>query len=425
MTSTRVLGLLASLSALTLGAGCASVEVVPVSVTTTSAQLQAPAKKEAAAADVLKRDAELTGTEHKVSLLEGRLTAKLHAAVLPKIETRATGTKGILYTTIEAKLGDDQTVHCAAYNDTLGPASLVAGDLRGEHDWSDGDELKSDANAKNTTEVSKIDVSVTSARPVLAARGLTRNEAGEMVADRKVIVTAGTTFTMICSDSTLGFDKRFHAFTNELFASLKLDPPPSVTARKTVYYRAQAEGKTVGYYELATFVEPKGVTKTFGTEATVHTTKDITGFDKTTYSLSNARGDESDLRDQLAVDSSPFLTVSAARDSKGWDVRTAAAGFDGPAKRFPAKTAFVSAFSPAWMARLQAVASKKSPSAKLQLMSAGVPATSVVVAKRQGDGSVAYTNQGAEMKATFDADGLVGWTADGKKYERMSAEGSK
>ena len=363
MTSNRVLGWVAALAGITSMAGCASVEIVPVSVTTTGAQIAAPAKKEPAS-DPLKRDAELAGSEHKISLLEGAITAKLHAVVTPKIDTHSSPNKGILYTTIDAKLGDqgqgEQTVHCAAYGDQVWPGALVAADLRGEHDWANDESEKTDAVAKTTTEITQTDLSVVGSRPVLAARGTVRDEANEIVADRKVVVTQGSTFTLICSDRTIGYEKRFRAFVSELVSSIKLDPPPSASPRRVAIYKTTAEGKTAGYYYVATYAEAKGALRTYTSEVVLlGASGKVGGVDSVTSSTANARGEESDIHVQGVLDNATLQTMTATRDAKGWSIRAGSiAGLELPVKRLPAKTSIMTQLSPGWLARMQSVASK-------------------------------------------------------------------
>ncbi|MBX3229990.1 MAG: hypothetical protein KIT84_25850 [Labilithrix sp.] len=422
MSSARLLGFVAFMSA---GAGCASAEVVPAATHTTAATIEAPAKKEAAVPP-LKRDAALAGNEHKVSMLEGRIVTKLHAVETPKVETHASPTKGILYTTIQAKLGEGQTVYCTAFDERLFPASLAAADLRGEHDWGDDGIEKSDTVAKTTTEVTALDVSVVGGRPVLSARGSVHDEAGTLVADRKVIVTSSAAFTLACSDRTVGFDKRFHAFASEVLGSLTLDPPPSPAPKRVVIYKMQSEGKTIGYYELVTYAEPKGGTKTFGTEIALDVSGGkINGVDTTAYAVANARGGESDIRLHNVVNNETTVHVKAARDAKGWSVKLGADRLDVVSKRMSAKTGLTSLMMPGWMSRMQAAAtSKKAAPVKIPLVAvAEKPA--VAVAKRQADGSVTYVEKGNETRATFDADGLASWSTFGAKYDRIFAEGAR
>lgn len=406
--------------------GCASAETVPVAVTvTTSAQAAGPAKKEAAV-DPLKRDADLGGNEHKVSLLEGRLTAKLHAVETPKIATSSSPTKGILYTTIDAKLGDEQTAHCAAYGDQLWPGGLAAGDLRGEHDWANDESEKSDAVAKTTTELTQTDVVVMGSRPVITARGTVRDESSQIVADRKVVVLQGNTFTLLCSDRTLGFDKRFHAFVNELIGSLKPEVPANITPRRIAIYKTISEGKTVGYYQVMSFVEPKGAVRTYSAEVVVlGANGKVGGVDAVTTSTANARGEENDIHVQGVLDNVTIQSLGATRDAKGWNIHTGIGGVDVATKRLPAKTSIMTQLSPGWLARMQGVASKKVPSAKLPLLDHRAQGPVISVAKRQADGSVSYLEGGKEVKATLDAEGLATLQNSEARYERIFVEGTK
>ena len=77
----------ASLSTI-VGCGGAEALPAPVAPKVEVAAAASPAPK--AEALSIARDAEYTGNEHHVSMLEGKIAFKVHAVELPKLETRST-----------------------------------------------------------------------------------------------------------------------------------------------------------------------------------------------------------------------------------------------------------------------------------------------------------------------------------------------
>lgn len=415
-------------------AGCA--EAVPATGTTTvtAAAVAGPAAKPgetpapaAEAAPVLTRDADLKGSEHHVSLLEGRLTFKVHAVETPKITTGSTP-KGLLYSTLEAKLGDGQTVHCAAYADVIWPAGLVAADLRGEHDWADDGSEKADVEAKTHSEVTSFDVVNINNTPTLTARAVVRDDAKNIVAQRKIAVLSGSNSTFLCSDRTIGFSSRFGKFAGEAFASSKLDPAP-LTPQKTALYKIfDVDGKTViGYRQVATFLD-KGLTKTFSDEGRLVWSPSsnggsmIMGEDSLTSSVATARGDETEIHYDAAVDGVAVESSSVTKDGKGFKL----AGRAGePGSKM--KNAPLDMFGPAWMTRVKNVASSKATGKKATAASkvslftpkAAVAATMT----RTGDNSVSIVAPNGETPVALDNDGIVSMTLAGHQYKRFAVTG--
>lgn len=365
----------------------------------------------------LTRDAELTGNEHHVSMLEGKLTLKVHAVETPKLATRATD-RGLLYSTLDVKLSDEQTVHCVAYASMVWPGGFVAADLHGEHDWAnDGSEV-SDEEAKTTSSLTRFDVTTSAGRPTVSARATVKSGGGEIVADRKVALTSTAEYTLSCSDRTVGFDGRFNALVGEAMGSLVVDPP-SAAPTKAATYRVESEGKVVGYKMVETFADAKKGTTTFTNESEVKVVDGvIVGRDRAITSAANEKGEEKSIHVQVVEDGENVIeNLHATKDKKGWRVIGIASG-EVVDERYTSKTALVSEMSPAWNARIRAAASRKSAApAKLTVLSPG--GATAVVAKRNADGSIVLSSKGRGTTATLDADGVTSMITETTRYERI------
>lgn len=394
-------------------AGCAEAPVAPK--TAVAAAAPARVKPEPVS---LTRDAEYAGNEHHVSMLEGKLAFKVHAIETPKLETRATN-RGLLYSTLDVKLSDVQTVHCVAYASMVWPGGFVAADLTGEHDWANDDSETPDDKAQTTSSLTRFDVQTIGGRPTVSARATVKNASSEVVADRKIILTSTAEYTLSCSDRTVGFDQRFSALVNEAMGSLVVDPP-NATAKKTQTFRTESQGKVTGYKLVETFVdEAKKVATTYTNESEVKVENGvIVGLDRATTSTANAKGEETNIHVQVVLDGEEVVqNLRATKDKKGWRVTGISEGalVD---SRYPAKTALVSEMSPAWNARIKAAASsKRAAPAKLTVLTPGGAMS--FVAKRNADGSVALAGGGGAKTAKLDAEGVASIVTDTTKYERI------
>jgi hypothetical protein len=417
----------ASLASLSLLAGCAGGEM-PVAPKTAVAAAATPLPK--AEPLSLARDAEYTGNEHHISMLEGKIAFKVHAVELPKLETRSTH-KGLLYSTLDVKLSEEQTVHCVAYASMVWPGGFVAADLTGEHDWGNDGSETPDSEAKTTSDLARFDVATISGRPTISARATVKNPSSEVIADRKIMITSTAEYTLSCSDRTVGFDKRFNALVTEAMSSLVVDPP-NVAATKAQTFRTESSGKVTGYKMVETFVDDaKKVTTTYTNETEVKVDNGvIVGRDRAVTSTANARGEETAIHVQVVVDGEAVVqNLRATRDKKGWRVLGVSDG-NLVDSRYPAKTSLVSEMSPAWNARIKAAAaSKKSAPAKLTVLTPGGAMS--VVAKRNADGSVALASNGrgtagrSNSEIALDADGVASMVTETTRYQRIRFRASK
>ena len=404
--------------------GCAGSEVpvTPVAPHVAVAAAATPAPK--AEPLNIARDAEYTGNEHHVSMLEGKIAFKVHAVELPKLETRSTH-KGLLYSTLDVKLSEEQTVHCVAYASMVWPGGFVAADLTGEHDWGNDGSETPDAEAKTTSDLSRFDVATIAGRPTISARATVKNGSSEVVADRKITITSTAEYTLSCSDRTIGFDKRFNALVNEAMSSLVIDPP-NAAANKLTTYRTESAGKVTGYKMVETFVDDaKKVTTTYTNESEVKVENGrIVGKDRAVTSTSNAKGEETAIHVQVVLDGEDVVqNLHASKDKKGWHVVGVS---DGAVvdNRLPAKTSLVSEMSPAWNARIKATAGKKAPPAKLTVLTPS-GAMSSVVAKRNADGSIGLATGGRGTSVALDANGVASMVTETTRYERIRFRSKK
>lgn len=412
---------LASLSTIV---GCAGSEV-PVSPQAPKVEVAAASSPTPKAEPLnIARDGEYTGNEHHVSMLEGKIAFKVHAVELPKLETRSTH-KGLLYSTLDVKLSEEQTVHCVAYASMVWPGGFVAADLTGEHDWANDGSETPDSEAKTSSDLSRFDVATIAGRPTISARATVKNGSSEVVADRKIAITSTAEYTLSCSDRTVGFDKRFNGLVNEAMSSLVIDPP-NVAANKLTTYRTESAGKVTGYKMVETFVDDaKKVTTTYTNETEVKVENGhIVGKDRAITSTANAKGEETAIHVQVVLDGEDVVqNLHASKDKKGWHVVGMSDGtlVD---NRLPAKTSLVSEMSPAWNARIKATAaSKKSAPAKLTVLTPSGMASSVV-AKRNADGSVGLASNGRGTSVALDANGVASMVTETTRYERIRFRGN-
>lgn len=395
--------------------GCAGGEV-PVAPKTAAAPPAAPIVK--AEPVGLTRDGEYAGNEHHVSMLEGKLTLKVHAVEVPKLETRAT-TKGLLYSTLDVKLSEEQTVHCVAYASMVWPGGFVAADLTGEHDWANDGSETPDEEAKTKSELTRFDVATVTGRPQISARATVKNESAEVIADRKIVLTSTAEYTLSCSDRTVGFDKRFNAMVSEAMGSLAVDPP-SAAPTKVQTYRVEAAGKVTGYKTVETFADGKKGTTTYTNETEVKVEGGvIVGTDRAITATANAKGEETSIHVQTVLDGELVAeNIHATKDKKGWRVTGMSYGkvVD---DRLPAKTAVMSELGPAWNQRVKtAAASKKNMPAKLTVFTPSGAMS--VVTKRNADGSVALAGTGRNATSVaLDADGVTSLVTETTRYERI------
>jgi hypothetical protein len=406
--------------------GCAGADV-PVAPHTAVAAAATPVPK--AEPLSLARDAEYTGNEHHISILEGKIAFKVHAVELPKLETRSTH-KGLLYSTLDVKLSEEQMVHCVAYASMVWPGGFVAADLTGEHDWANDGSETPDAEAKTTSDLARFDVATISGRPTISARATVKNPSSEVIADRKIMITSTAEYTLSCSDRTIGFDKRFNALVTEAMGSLVVDPP-NAAATKVQTFRTESSGTVTGYKMVETFVDDaKKVTTTYTNETEVKVEGGhIVGKDRAVTSTANAKGEETAIHVQVVLDGEEVVqNLHATKDKKGWRVLGISDGtlVD---SRYPAKTSLVSEMSPAWNARIKAAASsKKSTPSKLTVLTPGGALS--VVAKRNADGSVALASHGRGSnpklgEIALDSDGVASMITETTRYQRIRFRASK
>jgi hypothetical protein len=376
------------------------------------------------ASEALARDAELTGNEHHISVLEGAISFKIHALETPKVETKS-ATNGTLYSTIAAKVGPEQTIYCSAYAGQHWPGGTIAADLRGEHDWAEDGSEKSDADAKTTPTLTRFEVASVQNHATISARATVSNESDAVVADRKIILTSTPSFMFLCSDRTIGFDKRFSAFTKEALDSIVVDPKPEIVPTKVSLYRIEDKSRVIGYREVRSYLDDKtGITTTYSDEtAVVGALGVFIGADSLQSSVTNAKGEETEINVQSVMNAKMEIeNVHAKRDAKGWTIEGAGGGLAGT--HYNGKSPLVAFHGPAMMNRLQALAAKKSKDAKFSLIGGDAKSGVVsVIATRTGEGEVGFKVDKQSYSVSFDQDGMKSFD-DGKlQYQRIRYEG--